>query len=357
MVVPVSDAPRNRTRRSAEDLLANRLAMGPLASVRTATRRLPALLAAVGLLGLSPAACVPGGDPGPEGGDTAGEATRHVLAEWNPQDWEIFGGALRYADANRLDTLAAGEAVAAMGLHFVGTPYVPQTLELPGPERLVINFRGLDCVTFVENVLALTRFHRSHGAGLLTEDPVAAMLAYEEILGTLRYREGRPDGYASRLHYFSDWLYNARRNGVTTGAPPALALTEDVEPVSFMSTHPEAYRQLSDPAELDRIREVEAELNRRLPRRFVPEGLIAEQAPAIQTGDIIAATSTVEGLDIAHTGIAYWVGGELHLLHAPLVGSTVVLSERTLADRIGQIEGQDGVMVSRPSASWLNGGR
>jgi hypothetical protein len=312
---------------------------------------------ATGLLALPLAVCAPESGPGREPSESVAEAAQPDQAEWNTQDWEVFSEALRYADANRLDTLAAGEAVAAMGLHFVGTPYVPQTLELPGPERLVINFRGLDCVTFVENVLALTRFHRSFGTGLLSEDPDAARREYEAILGTLRYREGRPDGYASRLHYFSDWLLNAQRNGVTTGAPAALALTGDAEPVSFMSTHPEAYRQLSDPAELDRIREVEAELNRGLPRYFVPEGLIAEQAPAIHTGDIIAATSTVEGLDIAHTGIAYWLDGELHLLHAPLVGSTVVLSDRSLADRIGQIPGQDGVMVSRPSASWLNGGR
>ena len=45
-------------------------------------------------------------------------------------------------------------------------------------------------------------------------------------------------------------------------------------------------------------------------------------------------------VDIAHTGIAVWRDGELRLLHAPLVGKDVQLSESSLADRIVRIQGQ-----------------
>ena len=54
------------------------------------------------------------------------------------------------------------------------------------------------------------------------------------------------------------------------------------------------------------------------------------------------------GLDIAHTGIALWRDGQLHLLHAPLVGGVVQVSEVSLANRIQRIGGQDGIMVARP---------
>ena len=54
------------------------------------------------------------------------------------------------------------------------------------------------------------------------------------------------------------------------------------------------------------------------------------------------------GLDIAHTGLALWVDGKLHLMHAPLVGTVVEISKLPLADRIQGIEGQDGIMVARP---------
>ena len=68
----------------------------------------------------------------------------------------------------------------------------------------------------------------------------------------------------------------------------------------------------------------------------------------IRNGDVIAASSTLPGLDIAHTGLALWVDGRLHLMHAPLVGKSVEISALPLAERILEIQGQDGIMVARP---------
>ena len=116
-----------------------------------------------------------------------------------------------------------------------------------------------------------------------------------------------------------------------------------------MSNHPDAYRQLADPATLDEIARIEDRFAA-VARFYIPEGEIAAKAHLIRDGDIIAATSTVAGLDIAHTGIAVWRDGDLRLLHAPLVGSHVQLSEESLAERILRIEGQDGIMVARPIA-------
>jgi len=42
------------------------------------------------------------------------------------------------------------------------------------------------------------------------------------------------------------------------------------------------------------------------------------------------------------------VDGELHLLHAPLVGDSVEISQVSLAERIQGLSGQDGIMVARP---------
>ena len=271
---------------------------------------------------------------------------------WTREDWEIFRRVLDDADERGLDTLPLGEAIAEMGVLFLGTPYVPRTLEVPGPERLVVNFRGLDCVTFVENVLALTRFHRVHGTDLLAQ-PDTARLRYEADLATLRYRHGRVEGYPSRLHYFSEWIAQGVETGRLEAFSAALGGVADPEPVSFMTAHADAYDQLTDPEAVAAIRQVEEALAGAGPRVYIPEDRLEEAASGIRTGDVIAATSTLYGLDIAHTGIAYWTNGELHLLHAPLVGSTVVLSERTLPDRIRQIESQDGVMVARPLDTWF----
>lgn len=274
---------------------------------------------------------------------------------WTHQDWDIFQATLARAGEAGLDTLPLGEAVAAMGRLFLGSPYIPRTLEVPGPERLVVNLRGLDCVTFVENVLALTRFSRVHGVAALS-DPARARALYESDLAALRYRGGEPAGYPSRLHYFSEWLALNAESGRVAMETPGLGGMPDPESIDFMSTHAEAYTQLADPEALEAIREIEANLNGRGPRIVLPEDRIAAAATGIRTGDVIAATSTVQGLDVAHTGLAVWIDDRLHLMHAPLVGSTVVLSERPLAERILQIGSQDGIMVARPGGPWFGEG-
>jgi len=256
----------------------------------------------------------------------------------DPRDLEIFAEKLAFAREERLDTLPIGEIIARLGVTFVGTTYTPGTLEVPGPERLVINLRELDCVTFVENVLALSRLVR---AGEADFD------AFRAELTRMRYRGGEIDGYPSRLHYFSEWIADNERKGLVRDITRELGGIVDPEPIRFMSTHVEAYRQLSDPANLEAIRRIEAALSER-PRYYIPEDRIAEVAPRIRNGDIIAATSTVEGLDIAHTGVALWKDGELYLLHAPLVGRAVEISAVPLAERIKGIEKQDGIMVARP---------
>jgi hypothetical protein len=267
-------------------------------------------------------------------------------AEWHPDDWRIFESTVRWAIGRRLDTLPQGSAMARIAERFIGVDYIPATLEVPGPERLVINLRAFDCVTLVENVIALAWFVRRDGAAVLA-DPGAARRRYEGYLTTLRYRDGVIAGYPSRLHYFSEWLADNARRGNLTVVSDQFGNRVDAEPIGFMSAHPGSYRQMADPGVPEAIRATEARLNAGGGRRMVPEEEIAAIAGQVQDGDVIAATSTLPGLDIAHTGIAVWHQGKLHLLHAPLVGKSVELSAQPLADRIISIKAQDGIMAGR----------
>ena len=88
-----------------------------------------------------------------------------------------------------------------------GTPYVAQTLERNGRERLVVNLRQMDCTTLVETVTALTLATR-HG-GRHWADFCNWLLA-------IRYFDGQMDGYASRCHYFSQWIASAERRGLVS---------------------------------------------------------------------------------------------------------------------------------------------
>jgi len=252
----------------------------------------------------------------------------------------------------RWDTLPMNEAIVNVGLLFVGTPYAPATLEVAGTEAVVVNLEELDCVTFVENVLALTRFVRIQDQGIL-ESEWRARQAYTAALREIRYRAARIEGYPSRLHYFSDWILDNESKGLVQELTRDMGGEEDIQAIDFMTTHPEAYRQLADMANLRAIQQTEYQLSL-LTRFKIPEGEIATRMSWIQNGDIIAATSTVEGLDVAHTGLAFWQGSELHLLHAPLVGGNVEVSRQPLAERLLRLQGQDGIRVVRaldPSTS------
>jgi N-acetylmuramoyl-L-alanine amidase-like protein len=266
------------------------------------------------------------------------------------EDWGIVQEKARWAYEQGLDTLPMGELVARIGETFIGTPYAARTLEVAGDERLVVELDELDCVTFVESALAIARLVKSVPPSMLDDQMGRYRFMYSGILQRIRYRDGEIDGYPSRLHYFSEWITDNDRMGIVQQVTPQIrGSVEDPEPIDFMTTHPDAYRQLGEsPGFVDALAVVEADLSA-TPRVFVPENRIADVADQIRTGDIIAATSTVKGLDVAHTGIAVWVGDELHLLHAPLTDGVVEMSERPLAARVQAISGQDGIMVARPS--------
>src|SRR5512142_59189 len=70
---------------------------------------------------------------------------------------EIVEQKFHLAAEGSLQGKPIGSVMTAIGTSFIGTPYVAHTLEVPGPEHLVVNLQGLDCTTFVENVLALSR--------------------------------------------------------------------------------------------------------------------------------------------------------------------------------------------------------
>jgi Protein of unknown function (DUF1460). len=265
---------------------------------------------------------------------------------WPDADWQVLDSKVRWALAQGLDTLPLGSAIARLGETFVGSTYTPGTLEVPGPERVVINLREFDCVTFIENMLAMTRFIREAGTALLA-DRASAEARYAGYLMDIRYRGGMIGGYPGRLHYFSEWLSDNASRGRLRLLARELGGVEDPEPLGFMSAHPAAYRQMAEPGVPEAIRAMEQRLNGGPARWYIPEDRIGAAAPGIQDGDLIAATSTLPGLDVAHTGIALWQNGRLHLLHAPLVGKSVEISVLPLAQRITELKTQDGIMVAR----------
>lgn len=287
-------------------------------------------------------------DPEAWEGDLA-TATRPLRPqEGMDEDWQVLRAKAIMAWDQGWEALPMGESMVRIGLSFLGTTYVPGTLEVAGEEGVVVNLLQFDCVTFVENVLAIARFIRAVEPEIL-ETETQMREAYRGLLREIRYRGGRVDGYPSRLHYFSHWIQDNESRGLVREITQDLGGEMDPEAIDYMSQHPESYRQLMDPYNLGAIREIESWLSGQTRYKIFQEDLPARR-DQIQNGDIIAITSTVPGLDVAHTGLAYWQGGELHLLHAPMVDDVVEVSRLPLAERIWRVDAQDGIRVVRPLA-------
>ncbi|CAN5894649.1 DUF1460 domain-containing protein [soil metagenome] len=308
--------------------------------IATTSRLVRGLL--VAFAGCAAAACQSGdgeADPGFERiGAEAAQVAEVFDVTAEPQDSIIFAERIEWALGAGLATMPVGDAIVALGRTFVGAPYTPGTLELEGPERLIVNLRELDCVTYVETVLAMVRVIR---AG--TPD----YASFQRELVRIRYRDGFLAGYPSRLHYFSEWISNNESKGIVRDVTHELGGDARAGDLGFMTSHRAAYRQLQDEQITAEIARIEATLSGQQ-RYFIPQGSIAAMQAGIRDGDIIAATSSLEGLDVAHTGFAIWIDNQLHLMHAPLVGSVVEISDRPLAERIQRINTQNGIMVARP---------
>ncbi len=250
----------------------------------------------------------------------------------------------KFAEAvdNTVAEQPIGSVVASVGRSFVGTDYEAGVLDTAGTERLIVNLHGLDCVTLCENSLALARCIR------LGETTYGSFCAQLQLI---RYRGGIIDGYPSRLHYFSDWIYdNARKKVVSdvTSEVGGSAAVTGPRPIDFMTNHRSAYRQLADDAFAEAIRKQEEEISSR-PLTSIPKDAVRSVERNIRHGDIIAITTNIPGMDVSHTGIAFRTGdGTMHLLHAPVPGSNVRITEAGLADYLANNAKQTGIIIARP---------
>lgn len=229
------------------------------------------------------------------------------------------------------------------GRLFLGTPYVAQTLEAGSKEHLIINTRQLDCTTFVETILALTTCHRYNQT---------TFRDFCRHLRRIRYRGGEIKDYTSRLHYFTWWGEDNERMGFVKnisrdGFPFTAQQTINI---NYMSTHPTTYKQLKQyPEFIPVIAKYENWSNgQKYP--YIPKSLFnknEDELSDIKTGDIIAIITNKRGLDTSHIGVAVWLNGKLHMMHASSIYKKVVIDKNTFYSYSQRQTSQMGIRVYR----------
>lgn len=252
--------------------------------------------------------------------------------------------------------LTMPELVVQVALQMLGTPYLWASLERE-PEQLQVYLDKTDCILFVElsTYMALTLkgkrivqdgngiYYRNRPTPSVEDaEPSYALLC--DNIRNMRYRLGIVNGYASRIHYTSEWLLQNATNGILREYTSELG-KEFEQTFSYMSDHPQTYYQLSNNVcELGKIRMMEERLNKQKPYYFISQKELRKKKviAQIKSGDIITFISPREGLDLAHVAIAYEYDGAMHFIHASYGAKKVIIEPKTLAEYA-----TNGIRISR----------
>ena len=254
-----------------------------------------------------------------------------------PRDKEIVEGILKKLQHDQ--KLESGLLMIKVGELLLETPYVANTLEVGGNEKMVINLRELDCTTFAENCLAFVRTVHHDNPTFQT---------FVDELRAIRYRDGILSEYPSRLHYFSDWIFNNDKKKTVKNISNEFGNIAFENRVNFMSNHPEDYPVLKKrPDFVQEIALQEKEISNRK-KQFIPKSKFKEFESLLHDGDILGLTTSIPGMDISHVVIAIHQAGRIHLLHASLKYKKVMISTETVEQYLNMYKSTTGVMIARP---------
>jgi len=264
---------------------------------------------------------------------------------YTAKDKEICNSKFNLAANAGLAKKPINDVISEIGKSFLGTDYTASALEVDGEEQLVINLAGLDCTTFLENTLVFSRLIKTGKSSF--ED-------YLSELTNIRYRSGKIDGYTSRLHYFSDWIHDNIKKGILKDITRSAGGEKVKFNLNFMSTHPASYKQLkNNPDLVNTIGKQEQAINER-EYFYIPKEKVALFEGNIKSGDLIAITTNIKGLDISHVGIAVKEkDGRIHLLHAPTVGSKVQVTDDPLPEYLLKVKKHRGIIILRATEPIL----
>lgn len=204
-------------------------------------------------------------------------------------------------DAQKIPDI--GQRMIFLARSFLGVPTKKRILTQTGPEQLVVNFEQMNCLSFVENMLAL-----AYGENYE---------AFLKHLRSIRYKNGLVD-YADRNHYVTmDWIPANR---------------EYVEDATSEVGGPYTKTVVKRLRKVGPNREIRSETQPAV-IIFIPKQYIDRIEDKIQDGDIIFFTSPRGDLDIQHSALAVWQNGQLHFLHARS-GANVQIDPRPLKEYI-----------------------
>lgn len=255
-----------------------------------------------------------------------------------PEDKAKFDRLMQYAAGENLYKSSFPQIMQEIARQFIGTSYQSNLLETSNIEKLVVTLNKLDCVLFVETVLAIAR-------GVSVQN--YSYDTFADRLSDQRYRDGRIDGYCSRLHYFNEWIADNEKRGTIRDMARELGGVTLHKKLDFMSQHKRMYPQLvSSDANYQCMVAMENRISE-IDINYIPLSKIRSVYEKLQPGDIVAIATSIDGLDVTHTGLVYRTkNGNIGFIHASPAGAVKIAPDlQTYASRINR---SIGIMLARP---------
>lgn len=248
-----------------------------------------------------------------------------------------FAQVIEYAKNQKLSNRSMSEIIQIIAEQFLGTKYKANLLDCSNKEKLVVSLEQLDCVLFVETVLAIAR-------GVAVED--YSYQTFVKNLQNQRYRNGELPEYCSRLHYFSDWILDNQNRGTVENISLKLGGISQNKSLNFMSKNRNRYPlMVNNDANYQCIVNMESNLTG-VTVNYIPTDRISRIYSQLQPGDIIGVATNISGLDFTHTGLVYrHQNGRVGFIHASPAGT--VTTARDLQRYVRNVKNSMGIVVVR----------
>lgn len=209
-------------------------------------------------------------------------------------------------------------------------------------EELVMNLSEVDCTTFVEYLSAalLSR----------TENPDANDSIMQRFVQAIRYYGGVRGNYATRKHYFTDWIRDNVKQGMMIDITETCAdAVRRKKVLNFMSTHASSYPMLkSSPELVEQIKKIETEISAK-EISYIPTSKIIKNYSLLQEGDIVAFVTSTAGLDVQHVGFVWRPDPNVRpqLFHASSDKGKVIITNATVGDYAYEAKNCIGIKIVR----------
>ncbi|MGJ8634547.1 MAG: N-acetylmuramoyl-L-alanine amidase-like domain-containing protein [Luteolibacter sp.] len=257
-----------------------------------------------------------------------------------------FRAIIAKAERENWRKLPIGERTARIAREMVGVPYTGYTLEVDDHiESPVVNLTGMDCWTYYENALAISRLI-AYKPGPYKPDDMLQMIELE------RYRNGRCTGnYLSRMHHLEEVFHDNQRRGyaynITSRIPGAQRLSREIRE---MTVQWKSYRYLkNNPALVKPMGNIEAQVSK-LPVYHVPKSKVRDAENYLQNGDICAISSNWKYGYTSHVGLIMRIDGRAYFCHATSDRSKgrMTIIDRPITDYLNGSSKHAGMIICRP---------